>query len=265
MNPALPALLAITLYVAAAVRTSSELAHNHGHIRLVSLAGALALCALGAHLTALLGTTPAENGFNLGVFNAASWVAWIIAAIAVIYTTQRPVASLSVVILPFAAVVTALSMVFSQQKLVATSPGIAVHIALSLVAYGLFAIAALQAIYLAFAERRLKQHAPILEFLPPLAVMESLMFQLTAIAFVVLSVGLLLGGFYVEDVMGQHLAHKIAFSLMAWVVFALLVYGRYRRHWRGRRAIKFVLGGFVLLALGFFGSKIALELVLNRL
>ena len=133
-----------------------------------------------------------------------------------------------------------------------------------MIAYSLFAIAALQAIYLSFAARRLKSHVPVLRFLPPLAIMEQLMFQLTGIAFVLLSIGLLVGVPYIHDVHAQHLGHKIVFSALAWLTFAVLLIGRYQWHWRGRRAVRFLLTGFVLLALGFFGSKFVLELVLHK-
>ena len=99
---------------------------------------------------------------------------------------------------------------------------------------------------------------------PPLADMERTLFQLTGIAFAALSCGLVIGVFYIEDIRGQHLSHKIVFSLLAWLTFAVLLAGRHWRHWRGRRAVKYVIAGFVLLALGFFGSKIALELILQR-
>lgn len=145
-----------------------------------------------------------------------------------------------------------------------TNPGIAIHITLSLLAYSLFAIAALQALYLAFAEHRLKRHTPVLGFLPPLPEMERIMFQLTGIAFLLLSAGLIVGGHYIENVYEQHLAHKIFFSAGAWLVFATLLLGRHYWQWHGHRACKYVLTGFLLLALGFFGSKIALELILER-
>ena len=94
--------------------------------------------------------------------------------------------------------------------------------------------------------------------------MESLLFQLTAIAFVLLTASLVLGGFAIDDIGEQHLAHKIVFSVLAWGVFAVLLIGRWRYHWRGHRAVKYVCAGFALLAIGFFGSKIVLELILHR-
>ena len=266
MNIVLFGLIAIVLYVAVAIRSSLGGAAGTGAHTLRSVTGALALLGLAAHAVTLYPLTLTSQGLNLGIFSAASLVAWLIALITVLATVRRPLASLAVVILPLAAVVVGLSLLFSRPHIMAeTTPGVALHIALSLIAYSLFAIAAVQALYYAFAERRLRAHHPVMSFLPPLAVMEAAMFQLTALAFVLLSLGLAIGAFHIEDIRGQHLAHKIVFSLLAWLVFAVLLVGRYWRRWRGRHAVKYVLAGFLLLALGFFGSKIALELVLDRI
>ena len=265
MNVIFFGLAAIALYITVAVQTSEIARTSTSGFTLKSPAGALALLAVTAHAMVLYPATITGAGINLGIFNAASLVAWIIALVVILTALRRPAHSLSVVILPFAALILGVSLIFSRERLLpAGSPGIAMHIALSLLAYSLFAIAALQAAYLAFAEHRLKRHAPVLRFLPPLPAMEQLLFQLTGVAFALLSAGLIIGGLYIEDVREQHLAHKIFFSLLAWLIFAVLLIGRYHWQWRGRRAVKYVIAGFVFLAVGFFGSKIALELILQR-
>ncbi|MCB1749418.1 MAG: cytochrome c biogenesis protein CcsA [Gammaproteobacteria bacterium] len=265
MSIVLFGLLAIVLYVAVAIRSSTGSVAAPGGDTLSAPTTLIAAAALVAHALALYPMAFTAQGFNFGIFTAASLVAWLITVITVIASTRRPLASLAVVILPFAAVVVGLSLAFSHPHIIHEhAPGIALHIALSLVAYALFAIAAVQALYYAFAERRLKAHHPVMSFLPPLTVMEQTMFQLTGIAFVLLSVGLATGIAYIEDVRGQHLAHKIVFSGLAWLTFAVLLAGRRWRRWRGRHAVKYVIGGTCLLAVGFFGSKIALELILNR-
>ena len=258
-------LAAIVLYLVVAVQTSALARATTSSYALKPVTLVLALLALAAHALALYPLVVTTAGINLGIFSAASLVAWLIAAIAVATAWRRPAASLSVVILPLAAVAVGLSLAFSHKRVLPPdAAGIALHIALSLFAYSLFAIAALQACYIVFAAHRLKQHEPVMKFLPPLPSMEQLLFRLTGAAFVLLSAGLVIGGFYIEDIRGQHLAHKIVFSVLAWLVFAVLLIGRHRWHWRGRRSAKYVIAGFALLALGFFGSKIALELVLHR-
>ena len=94
--------------------------------------------------------------------------------------------------------------------------------------------------------------------------MESLLFQMIAIGFAILSLALLSGVLFLEDIFAQHLVHKTVLSLAAWLVFAVLLWGRFRFGWRGRTAIRWTLGGFAVLLLAYFGSKFVLELVLMR-
>ncbi len=264
MNVFILGLTAIVAYLTVAVKTSEIARAASPPAPRISTA-VIAFVAVTAHALALYPMVVTASGINLGIFSAASLVAWLIASIAILATLRAPVASLNLVILPFTAVIIGVSLLFTDQRVLEQMPaGLALHIGLSLIAYSLFAIATLQAIYLNFAARRLKSHAPVLRLLPPLAIMEQLMFQLTGIAFALLSLGLIVGVPYIQDVRGQHLGHKIVFSALAWLTFAVLIIGRHQWHWRGRRAVRFLISGFVLLALGFFGSKFVLELVLHR-
>ena len=221
--------------------------------------------AVICHAIALYLISHGDVGFNFGIFNAASLVALCIAAMLTIILVWQPVTTLGVVVYPLAALFVACAEWLPSEHVMAEVPLItSLHIAISIFSYSLLAIAALQALYLAFAHNRLKSHRPILNFLPPLATMETVLFQLTAVAFVLLTISLLLGGIAIQDIQAQHLAHKIVFSVLAWLVFAVLLVGRWRYHWRGHRAVKYVCIGFALLATGFFGSKFVLELILHR-
>ena len=82
--------------------------------------------------------------------------------------------------------------------------------------------------------------------------------------FALLSAGLLTGIFFLEDIFAQHLVHKTVLSIVAWLVFGILLWGRWRFGWRGRTAIRWTLSGFVVLLLAYFGSKFVLELILQR-
>ncbi|MSR14682.1 MAG: hypothetical protein EXR86_08995 [Gammaproteobacteria bacterium] len=230
----------------------------------------VALCLAGAaflvHGTFLYPHTLTQQGVSIGLVNAASIVAWCIGGVVLLLNVRRPLASLAVVLLPLAALALVLDISLPATRVLTEQPpfGMQVHIALAIIAYSLFAIAAIQALLLAFATRQLRHHHPVLNFLPPLPTMEAVMFQLTALAFALLTASLVVGSAYIENVRSQHLAHKIVFSALAWLVFATLVFGRWRWDWRGRRGIKFVITGFALLALAFFGTKFVLELVLHR-
>ena len=261
------ALAAIVLYLAASFRIASPSArHAVVWADKRSQGIALLVAAAIAHAFLLYGTILAGDGLDLGIFNTASLAGWVIGASLLLIMCWRPIDSLAVVIFPAVAVMTGLAVWFPHSRILpADTPfGLQLHIVLSIIAYGLFAIATVQAIYLGVADYKLRHHKPILDFLPPLPTMENVLFQLTGFAFVLLTASLALGVIYVGDIRAQHLSHKIVFSILAWGVFAALLIGHWRFAWRGMRAIKFVIAGFALLALGFFGTKVVLELILQR-
>jgi ABC-type uncharacterized transport system permease subunit len=140
------------------------------------------------------------------------------------------------------------------------------HIFTSMLAYSLLGVAALQACVLYLQERRLRHASAggVLSALPPLTEMERFLFQLIGAGFVLLTLSLLTGLIFVKDFMAQHLAHKAVLSALAWLVFAVLLWGRWKFGWRGRLAIRWTLGGFAALVLAYFGSKLVLELILGR-
>lgn len=255
-------LTAIAAYLAAAFGLARWPAADRQRRVCLGLLG-LALCA---HAAGLYPNTFTVDGLNFSVFNAGSLVAWCVALVLLLLVIFRPVESLLVTILPLVAAVLVVDLAFPDARTVMhhVPAGLRLHIALAIVAYSLFAIAALQGLFLAFADHKLRRHRPVMHFLPPLPAMEEVMFQLTLIAFVLLTLSLGIGVMYIEDVRAQHLAHKIVFSALAWLVFAALVVGRWHFGWRGRHAVKYVTAGFFLLALAFFGTKIVLELILHR-
>ena len=100
--------------------------------------------------------------------------------------------------------------------------------------------------------------------LPPLQTMESLLFELLWVGEILLTLAILSGFYFLEDMFAQHLVHKTVFALSAWFIYALLLWGRHQMGWRGTKAIRWALAGFVCLMLAYFGSKLVLEIILNR-
>ena len=85
-----------------------------------------------------------------------------------------------------------------------------------------------------------------------------------SVGVVLLTASLVSGWLYHDDLLAQHLLHKTVLSGAAWVFFSGLLVGRKLLGWRGRTVLQMVLAGVVLLALAYFGSKVALELILER-
>lgn len=140
------------------------------------------------------------------------------------------------------------------------------HILIALLSYGLLAGGAIVALFALVQERRLKtaRLSPINQLFAPLETTERLLFIIAGIGFAGLTLAIATGSTFVNDLMEQHLAHKFALSLLAWLVFGILLAGRFFRGWRGKQAIRLYLGGFGLLCLAYFGSRLVLEEVLNR-
>ncbi|MCP5419472.1 MAG: cytochrome c biogenesis protein CcsA [Gammaproteobacteria bacterium] len=231
------------------------------------------LLALGTgaallHASVLIPALLHPEGINLGFFNALSLTGWLIAVVLLLASWFRPVETLGIILLPFSGITVLTQLAFPSERIVGDSTQwpLEVHILISILAYSILTLAAVQAILLAVQDRRLRNRQPggFVRGIPPLVTMESLLFQMIGIGFVLLGLALLSGWMFLEDIFAQHLVHKTVLSLVAWAVFGILLWGRWRFGWRGRKAIRWTLGGFVTLALAYFGSKMVLELVLHR-
>jgi ABC-type uncharacterized transport system permease subunit len=98
----------------------------------------------------------------------------------------------------------------------------------------------------------------------PLETTERLLFGIAAGGFSVLLLAVFSGFAFVDNLFAQHLVHKTALSILALILFGILIAGRQFAGWRGRRAILLYLWGFSILCLAYFGSRFILENVLGR-
>lgn len=257
------ALLAIVLYLAAAGGLARPLLN--GGRPLNRLALTVAAVAALIHAGILLGMH--RGALDLHFFAALSLVAFLVSTLTLLVNLSRPVAALGVIVFPLTALLLAVDSFMAP----ATVPmpmdwQIKLHVTVALVAFGVLSIAAVLAILLAVQERALRhrQFGPWLRALPPLTLTETLLFRLIGAGFALLTLTLLTGALFVDNLFGQHLAHKTILSIVAWLVFGTLLYGRWRHGWRGQRAVNLTLLGMAALVLAFFGSKFVLELILHR-
>jgi ABC-type uncharacterized transport system permease subunit len=269
MSIAVTSGLAILLYLLAAARLCLPLLRATPASAAVKWQGLLlGGAALIVHGAVLYQTMNTDAGLNLGFFHALSLVAWVIVLFVSIGALTRPLENLAIFLFPLAALAVLLQINLPSQHVLpeSTPPGLRAHIVLSICSYSLLAVAALQAIVLALQENRLRHKHPgvILQMLPPLQTMENVLFQLITIGFFMLSISLATGLMFVHDLFAQHLAHKTILSILAWTLFAVLLWGRWSRGWRGRIAVGWTLSAFAVLMLAYFGSKVVLELILQR-
>ena len=142
------------------------------------------------------------------------------------------------------------------------------HLVIALLAYSLLTFAALHASLMAMAERSLHNKQPLIRMpdFPPIMTMERLLFQIITLGFLLLTLTVVSGVFFTEQLFHQALKfnHKTVFSIASWLIFGALLVGRHVRGWRGRVAVRWTLVGFVLLLLAYVGTKFVLEVVLGR-
>lgn len=231
---------------------------------------ALLLAGLLAHGASLaLEVFPGEfMHFSFSI--AISLIVWLAIAFYWIESFYARMEGLQMLVLPAAAIGVLLPSVFPAQHLLinADSVQFRAHFMIAMLAYSLFTLAALHAILMAVAEKALHRGrmTPLLAGLPPLLTMETLLFRLIHVAFVLLTLTLASGILFSESLFGKALTfnHKTIFAILSWVIFAHLLAGRHFRGWRGRKALRWTLAGFAALLLAYVGSRFVLEVVLGR-
>jgi ABC-type uncharacterized transport system permease subunit len=264
MPTILLSIISIAGYLAAAVLLALPIARLPAPARGLGLL--LATVAALAHAVLIFGLH--RGGLDLHFFASLSLTALGVAAVTLTVNLFRPIAALGVVVFPIAAILLGVD-VFAAGETVPQSMEwqIKLHASFALLAYSVLSIAALLAILLALQERALRRHrldSGLIRALPPLTMTESLLFRLIAVGFVFLTLTLVSGVLFVDDLFSQHLVHKTLLSIASWLVFGWLLLGRWRWGWRGGRAVRLTLIGMAVLLLAFFGSKFVLELVLQR-
>lgn len=207
-----------------------------------------------------------SHTLSLSFLAALSTVCWLSSAILFITQLSRPLEPLGLFIIPLLIPVTLASSIFHHNNAALTlNNGLGVHIFLSLLAYSMLALAALQALVLSAQNRQLHNHQVkgLVKILPPLQDMEALLFGFIQVGLLLLSFGLISGFIYLDGFFGKQVAHKTILSILAWMTFGTLLFGHWQYGWRGRIAIRWTLVGFTLLMLAFFGSKFVLEYLLH--
>ncbi len=230
---------------------------------------AFALVTLGLHAFALTRAIATPNGIDISIGNATSLVAFLCVLVAWISGLMRALPIFSSIVLGCAAVAALAPIFFHSDYLYAyaTHSWAAFHIAVAISAYALFFVAAMQALAMLGLEKRL--HRGVTsdpQKTPPLLTLERYMFRLITLAFILLTLTLITGVFFTEEVFGKpfELNHKTSLSIIAWFIFGTLLVGRWRFGWRGRKALYWILAGTAALLLAYLGYKFIIEVILHR-
>lgn len=238
----------------------------------------VALTGLIMHGAAIGLEMIAPGAVRIGFATMLSATLWISVAAYWMENRNLPLDGLRILVMPFATIAVLLPALFpgSVITLEGQSTMFVWHIVISVLAYSSLTIAAFHAVLMALQESRLHGRSAnssrwawlsrALDRLPALLTMEKLLFRLISIGFALLTLTVLSGVIFSEQIFGKPFRweHKIIFALVSWAVFGLLLAGRKWQGWRGRTALGFTLTGFATLLLAYVGSRFVLEVILHR-
>jgi ABC-type uncharacterized transport system permease subunit len=256
--------------------------HRAVRPRAAPLRSILLLIALVAHGTLLHLTIFPPQQMLFGFAFALSAMLWLGVGIYWIESFFFPLDGLGLLALPLACVASLLPLVFGGVRVLpyAADPLFELHFVIANIAYGLLALAALHAVLMLLVGRRLhglrgaRARAAAdngllgnwLDTLPPLLTLEKLLFRLINAGFVLLTLTLISGMLFTEQLLHRALQfdHKTVFAILSWLMFGGLLVGRRLYGWRGRAALRWVLASFGALFLAYVGSRFVLEVLLHR-
>ena len=263
MSPTIASALATLLYGLSAFLIYKQLGSESQQRWKALLPAVVATLIQAAALSSLI---IQPQGLNLGFFAALALISWLISIQILLSSMYRRIESLGIIVFPLSGMANIIASLSLSDHLISTAnSAIQGHIMISVIAYSLITLGVFQAGLLAYQDRSIRQHHPggFIRFLPPLNDMEGLLFQFLAFGFLFLSASLLSGFWFLEDMFAQQQAHKVVFSIIAWVILGVLLFGRLKFGWRGKKAIRWTLTSFVFLMLAFFGSKLVYEFILT--
>ncbi len=230
------------------------------------------IAGLGMHFISIIATFIQFQSISSSFFDALSLVSALIVLAMLFSSLTRNNLMIAKVILTIALGTVLLTVFYGQHAPIhVSSHGMLIHIISSISAYAILSIAAVHAILLAMAEynlrninKRISDKHTWLNNLPPILSIEQMLFRLTAFGWILLSISIAFGLIYIENIFAQHLIHKTVFSIVSWILFTILLLGRFIYGWRGKVAIQWILWGFTSLLLAYLGTKFVLDLLLQR-
>ena len=221
--------------------------------------------AIVLHSLAVADFLFSSEGLDLSLLKIFALISLIINVVMFFSGLKKPIHSLNLFLFPISALAIAAALSSTSTKAaVMLAPSMQLHVLLSILAYSLLAMAALQAALMGYQNWQLKhKHQNLLmRTFPPLQSMEALLFELIWAGEIMLTLSLLSGFIFYEDFFAQKLLHKVAFSLVAWAFFGVLLWGRQFQGWRGKTAVRWTWAGFIAIVLGYVGSKVVIEFLL---
>lgn len=220
----------------------------------------LGLLAVLGHAWLLYAWIDTSAGQNLTLFNLFSQAAWLVVVIHLFLAIRKPLENLGIFIFPISAMSIILAVLFPGQSIVNTAlnPVGLIHLFLAIGAFSTFCLAACQALLIVIQNWQLrhKDTSHALRILPPVESMERLLFQLIAVGFILLNILIISSFYFFNDIFYAPLLSKTLLTVLVWLIFAILLIGRFLFGWRSSTMVCWTLSGVVLLLICYLVSQL---------
>jgi cytochrome c-type biogenesis protein CcsB len=129
-----------------------------------------------------------------------------------------------------------------------------VHVVTAFLGYAAFALAFGSALLYLIQERRPRPS------LPPLPLIDNLIYRTTVLGFLLLTLGIVTGAVWAETAWGRYWSWdpKETWSLITWFIYAALLHARLLKGWHGRRIAWLAVLGFMAVLFTYFGVSFLL-------
>lgn len=240
---------------------------HHAHLFSGGLSSARIAMALVWVCVVVHGLTIAERALLRGIppfsssFETMSFIAWLIAAMQLVLQIRYGWTAIGALSMPiaFVAVFYAnfLPRVSFADAPVLESPFRSPHVLATILGFASFALAFCFAVVYLVQNRLLKrkQIKGIIRRLPPLESISVSAHWLAAAGFSMLTLGIITGGIWAMRAWraNWYLDPKVVTSFIAWLIYASYLFFSSVRGWRGQKTTYFLIAGFVVLLIAYFG------------
>lgn len=208
-----------------------------------------------------------QDSINFSLPNVISLVSLVITITITLTALRMKVNLLLPVIYGFAGI-WQLVMIFIPKTesipLIAEKIILVSHISIALIAYCILIIATLYAFQVAYINLKLKnKNLTAVVHLPPLMQVEKQLFTILLIGTVCLFASELIGLLFLDGFWAKENLHKTTLSLIALVIYIIILAGHFHQGWRGHRVLLLTIIASALLTLSYFGSRFVKEFMLS--
>jgi cytochrome c-type biogenesis protein CcsB len=255
--------ISVSLYfVATLAYTSFLFSHREGVVKVATkilLSGFLFHTITIFFRYFIAGRTPAIN-----LFESLSFYSWVIVIIFLIFEVRYRLPVLGSFVVPLALVLL-ITASFQSKDIIPLSPSmetvwVPIHISLAFLGNAFFALATGAGIMYLIQEHYLKSHkvGGLYFLLPSLDVLDKLNHKCLLFGLPMLTLAIVTGSIGASFVWGPYWAldPRFLWSLITWLLYAILLHGRIVIGWRGKRAAVFAIGSFTVLLISFFSIKL---------